>query len=129
MFFRKKEKRNIFQERADKRFIEGWEKAKDSAKNAGKGRDPLETIRNMTDFCIQERITEFAEFTDRAWKEEKRAWLRLLLNPAVSYYFRQWIASYKRLTETGNDGILSVVEGGAVDDGGNQGESGALDGV
>lgn len=125
MFWKRVEKRNIFQEKADNRFRQNAEKEETERKKKTENRDIMVILREMEDFCKVEKVTEFAVFTEKAREKDVKKWLRVLLNPAAAYYFRLWLSSYRRLTESGEYGNLSV-KGGLMDDGANQGKSGTL---
>lgn len=99
--FRKRDREAVFQDRMEKRFQDGVAADQRQKQEQKQRRDVTEVLREMEDYAKARSLTEWAEFTDRVRADGETKWLRVLLNPAAAYYFRCWLASYRRLLKQG----------------------------
>lgn len=97
MFWKRKEKHNTYQENLDRNIRETAEKVTADRKRAQEKRDIPAVLADMENFCKENGIVEFSVFVDFSRRMEKTHWLKALLNPSAAYYFRLWLASYKRI--------------------------------
>lgn len=118
--WRRKKKEPVFQKRMEERFSADKDAERQRRENQKKKRDVTEVLREMEEYARERKLVEWALFVDRARADGKERWLHILLNSSAAYYFRCWLASFKRLEKQGLTSLLSsgtmYKEGGESDE-------------